>query len=80
MRYSEFLKEFEGKELYYFQNPNGTTHLSVSDKIGFTKCILNTVAEDFVLLSFTKEGMFSSSKSLIIPMGLIIFEFPPLKS
>lgn len=79
MKYNDFLKEFEGKEVYYFPN-NGTYLLCSKEKIGYTKCTLNIVGEDFVLLNFTKDGMFSSNKSLSIPLGLIIFEFPPIKS
>ncbi|KOY86388.1 hypothetical protein AD998_09735 [bacterium 336/3] len=79
MKYNDFLKEFEGKEVYYFPS-TGVFYLCSKEKMGYTKCTLNIVGEDFVLLGFTKDSMFTSSKSLSIPLGLIIFEFPPIKS
>ena len=79
MKYRDFLKEFEGKEIYYFPS-NGTIFLCSKEKMGYTKCTLNIVGEDFILLNFIKDSMFTSNKSLSIPLGLIIFEFPPVKS
>jgi len=80
MTYNEFLKNLEGKTLYHFLNASGVNNLSLKEKIGYTKCELNFVGTDFLVLNFVKESMFTSNKTLAIPLGLVVCELLPEKA
>ncbi len=83
MTFRDFLKDLEGQELYYVPDPATGQHVlsSVSSALsGKTKCTLLRVEEDFVVLDFKKDGMFSApEETLYISINAIYCSFPPAK-
>jgi hypothetical protein len=78
MIYRDFLKDLEGQKLYYATTPG--IHILKREKYGaYTECTLLRVEDDFIVLGFEKNGIFTKALTLYAPITSVHCEFPEEK-
>ena len=74
MTYRDFLKDLEGQKLSYGYTP-GQHALYNEDSMMGTKCTLQSVEDDFIVLEFVKTSIFNVSKTIYVPINAVYCDF-----
>ncbi len=79
MIFRDFLKELEGQKIGHVPATSGIHILVNVDSVMGAKCTLTRVEDDFIVLDFKKEGIFSSTKTLYVPISMVYCDFAEVK-